>query len=71
MVGVVSTLAGSGSYAFADGVGAAASFRGPCGIAVSSNENVFVGDSSNFRIRIITTSGEECAWFYRRQSCLF
>jgi hypothetical protein len=33
--GAVSTLAGSGSYAFADGTGAAASFDGPTGVAFS------------------------------------
>ena len=58
MVGVVSTLAGSGSAAFADGIGAAALFRIPRGIAVSLTGIVFVADTDNHRIRMIASSGE-------------
>ena len=57
VIGVVSTLAGSGLYSYADGVGSAASFRSPGGVAVSSSGVVFVADSDNQRIRMITTSG--------------
>ena len=56
----VSTVAGSGSAAFADGVGTAASFNYPGGVAVLSKESwlaewttLFVADRSNNRIRQI------------------
>jgi hypothetical protein len=52
--GVVTTLAGSGSDGFADGTRTAAQFQGPSGVAVDSSGNVYVADSSNFRIRKIT-----------------
>ena len=56
--GVVTTLAGSGSAAFADGTGAAASFLGPRGIAViPSSGNIVVADTSNERIRLVTPAG--------------
>jgi fibronectin type III domain protein/NHL repeat-containing protein len=55
--GVVTTLAGSGTAAFADGTGAAASFSGPGGVAVDGSGNVYVADSTNQRIRIVTPAG--------------
>ena len=55
--GVVTTLAGSGSPAFADGTGAAASFFGPCGLAVDPTGNVFVADQTNHRLRLVTPAG--------------
>ena len=42
-VGAVTTLAGSGTATFADGVGTAASFYGSGGVAVDSNGNVCGG----------------------------
>jgi hypothetical protein len=54
---VVTTLAGSGSYAFADGTGAGASFGYPFGVAVDSSGNVIVADYSNNRIRKVTPGG--------------
>ena len=53
--GVVSTLAGNGAAAFADGPATNASFNGPKGVAVDSAGNVYVADFGNNRIRIITT----------------
>lgn len=55
--GVVSTLAGSGTYGFADGPGASAQFSFVRSLVVDSSGNVYVVDSSNYRIRKITPSG--------------
>ena len=55
--GQVSTLAGSGSYTWADGLGAAASFSNPTGVSVDSNGAVYVADTSNHRIRKVSSSG--------------
>jgi sugar lactone lactonase YvrE len=55
--GVVSTLAGSGSYGSVDGTGTAASFYQPCGVAVDSSGNVYVADTYNNKIRKISPSG--------------
>jgi sugar lactone lactonase YvrE len=55
--GVVTTLAGSGSYAFADGTGASASFYSPEGVAVDAFGAVYVADSNNGRIRKISSQG--------------
>ena len=48
----VSTLAGSGAPDHANGVGTAARFNGPAGIAVSGG-TLYVADSGNHRIRAI------------------
>ena len=56
--GVVTTLAGSSFNAFADGVGEAANFSYPVGVAViPSSEVIVVGDSGNGRIRLVTPEG--------------
>jgi sugar lactone lactonase YvrE len=55
--GVVSTLAGSGTAAFAEGTGASASFNGPRAVAVDTSDNVYVADQINQRVRIVTPAG--------------
>jgi len=51
--GAVTTFAGSVSGT-SDGVGGAARFNLPSGVAVDAADNVFVGDSGNHRLRKIT-----------------
>ena len=54
--GVVTTLAGT-TQGFADGTGTNAQFYKPTGVAVLSNGNIVVADSTNHRIRIVTPAG--------------
>jgi DNA-binding beta-propeller fold protein YncE len=57
-VGVVSTLAGSGVGGFANGVGTSSQFTFPRGLALSRDEStLYVSDSGNHRIRMISLSG--------------
>jgi sugar lactone lactonase YvrE len=55
--GIVSTLAGSGSPGSADGIGAAASFTQPAGVATDMSGNIYVADWTNHKIRKITPAG--------------
>jgi sugar lactone lactonase YvrE len=56
--GAVTTVAGQAGVAgSADGVGTAASFNGPSGIAVDSTGNLYVSDTLNFTIRKVTSAG--------------
>jgi sugar lactone lactonase YvrE len=56
--GAVVTLAGSpGLQGSADGVGSAARFYCPKGVAVDASNNVYVADSNNSTIRKITPDG--------------
>ena len=53
----VTTIAGSGAQAFADGTGTAASFGSPPGVARLLDGNIVVADGTNNRIRVVTMAG--------------
>jgi len=55
--GVVTTFAGSGSSAYADGTGTAASFLALVSLTVDSSNNLYVLDASGLTIRRITSAG--------------
>lgn len=55
--GEVSTFAGSGAKTFADGQGIEASFSYPQDLAIDTEDNIYVADTENHRIRKITPSG--------------
>lgn len=57
-LGEVTTLAGSGTQAFADGTGAAASFSRPVGVEVAPTGDVYVADTGNCRVRLVTPAGD-------------
>jgi len=55
--GSVSTLAGGGAPGWQDGIGRAARFDGPVGVAVGRDGTVYVADTYNDRIRRIARDG--------------
>jgi len=56
--GIVSTVAGSGQPFYKEGRRQQASFKGPVGITVDLQNNVYVSDTGNNTIRRITTDGD-------------
>ncbi len=55
--GDATTFAGSGSIGSTDGIGTAASFKYPDGAVFDSQNNLFISDQSNHKIRKITPDG--------------
>ena len=71
ITGLVTTLAGSGSGAYADGQGTQSSFYNPNGVALDSMGTVYVGDSGNIRIRKVASAGEWSGrWTWTVLCCL-
>jgi autotransporter-associated beta strand protein len=52
--GAVTTLAGNGTAAFADGAGTSARFNSPRAVAVNATGQLHVADTGNHRIRLLT-----------------
>jgi sugar lactone lactonase YvrE len=56
--GIVTTLAGTaGATGSMDGIGASAQFNGPQGLATDAANNIYVADTVNDTIRLITPDG--------------
>lgn len=55
---MVTTLAGSWEDGYKDGFGADAQFKVPASVAVDDGGNVYVADTNNHRIRLISPAGE-------------
>ena len=56
--GDVTTIAGNGKAGYLDGPTLEAQFNGPIGLALDQSGRVYVADSYNDRIRLITTDGQ-------------
>ncbi|OYY89407.1 MAG: hypothetical protein B7Y45_12345 [Sphingomonas sp. 28-66-16] len=56
--GVISTVAGDGVAGYRDGPAAQARFNGPIGVTVDGKGNVYVADSYNDRLRVISSDGQ-------------
>ena len=57
--GIITTIAGTGSYGFSGDGGAAtaANLANPAGVALDGSGNLYIADSQNHRIRKVATSG--------------
>jgi sugar lactone lactonase YvrE len=56
--GVVVTIAGNGTAGYRDGPASEAQFNGPIGVSVDAQNQVYVADTYNDRIRLITPDGQ-------------
>lgn len=57
-LGVVSTVAGGSDKGYLDGPAGKALFNGPSGVAVDTQGNIFVADTDNASIRVISPDGQ-------------
>lgn len=57
VTGMVSTFAGSGSAGLVDGIGVAAQFKQPYGLAIDANDYIYVADMGNNVIRKVSPLG--------------
>jgi sugar lactone lactonase YvrE len=56
--GLVSTIAGDGTAGYLDGPAGQARFNGPIGVGVDTRGNIYVADTYNDRVRMITPAGQ-------------
>jgi trimeric autotransporter adhesin len=56
--GIVSTVAGTGTFGYSGdgGLLTSAEFRGPSGVAVDASGNIYIADTNNHRVRMVTIS---------------
>jgi trimeric autotransporter adhesin len=56
--GIITTVAGTGSYGYSGdgGLATSATFISPNGVAVDASGNIYITDSGNYRIRLVTKS---------------
>ena len=61
--GVITTVAGNGDFAFSgdNGPATSAEFYKPDAVALDAAGKVYIGDSFNARIRVLTPSGASCS----------
>jgi sugar lactone lactonase YvrE len=58
--GMVTTIAGNGTAGGANGLGNAATFSGPAGVAIDSSGNIYVSEAAGDRIRkLVLTAGTD------------
>ena len=62
--GVITTVAGNGTYGFSgdNGPATSAQLANPSGLAVDSGGKVYVADTENYRVRVLTPTGPSCTY---------
>lgn len=58
VTGIITTVAGTGACGFTgDGLATSTALNAPQGIAVDANDNLFIGDTNNHRVRWVSPNG--------------